>query len=134
MKICPVCGTAVMVKLHIICEQRDHGVWSVAGADSVDALADMCEHPVNECYCPNDNCGNAHIYHDSSKLVEAAVIPYNPLTGMVTIDQLKEYYYSVVDPRYPGNIPQHDKKFLEWVNTCIGHHPWQGTMMETIDA
>ena len=134
MKICPVCGTAVMVKLqHIILGQQDHGVWAIAGIHSGDELADMCEHPMNEVYCPNEACGNAHVYADSRKIMEVAVIPCDPLSGMVTIDQLKDYYYSVIDPRYEGNRPQEDEKFIEWTQECIGHYPWQGIMGEALD-
>lgn len=133
MKVCPICGTAVRVKLHAILIQQDHGVWAIAGADSMDDLADMCEYPMNECYCPNELCGNAHVYTDSSKLMEVTVIPYNPLCGMVTIDQLKEYYYAVIDPRNPDNIPQHDERFIAWTEECIGHYPWQGLMGEALD-
>jgi hypothetical protein len=133
MKLCPICGTAVMVKMHMLLGQIDHGVWVIAGANSADALADMCEQPMNECYCPNESCGDAHVYTDSSKLMEVTTIPCNPLSGMVTIDQLKDYYYSVIDPKYPENRPREDEHFLEWVSTCIGHQPWQGVVMECID-
>lgn len=133
MKLCPICGTAVMVKKNMLLGQVDHGVWVIAGANSVDALADMCEDPRTECYCPNESCGDAHVYADDGRLHELTTIPYNPLGGMVTIDQLKDYYYSVIDPKYPANRPREDEHFLEWVSKRIGHQPWQGTMMECID-
>ena len=133
MKICPICGTAVMVKMNLILGQQDHGVWAIAGINSADDLADACEHPMNECYCPNESCGNAHIYSDSSKLMEVATIPYDPLSGMVTIDQLKEYYYSVIDPRDSFNIPLHDDRFIKWSEECIGHFPWYGVVGEALD-
>ena len=133
MKSCPICSASVIVKTKLCFEQDWEGNWKICGVSNQDDLNDICENPVNEVVCPNELCGNGYIYTDPSKLVLVHIIPYDPSIGMVTDEQLKDYYYSVVDPRAPGNIPKQDDKYEKWKLSCVGFEPWHGTVMEALD-
>lgn len=133
MKSCPICNSPLVVKVQLGFEQDWEGNWKICGVSNADDLNDICENPVNEVVCPNELCGNASIYSDPSKLILVYIIPYDPSIGMVTDEQLKDYYYSVVSPRLPGNIPQHDKAYEQWKLSCVSFTPWSGTMCEALD-
>ena len=133
MKSCPICNSPLVVKAQLALEQDLEGNWKICGVSNQDDLNSICENPVNEAYCPNELCGNAYIYQDPAKLILVYTIPYDPDIGMTTDEQLKDYYYSVVDPRYPGNIPQQDKAYEHWKLSCVDFSPWQGTVMEALD-
>lgn len=134
MKSCPICGATVIAKVQLGFEQDWEGNWKICGVSNQDDLNDICENPVNEVVCPNELCGNAHIYSDPSKLILVYIIPYDPSVGMVTDEQLKDYYYSVVDPRAPNNIPKQDKAYEHWKLNYISFTPWSGTMCEALDV
>ena len=133
MKSCPICGAPVIVKAQLCFEQDLEGNWKICGVSNADDLNDICENPVNEVFCPNELCGNAYIYSDPSKLILVYTIPYDPDIGMTTDEQLKDYYYSVVNPRAPGNIPNRDEEYERWKLTCLSFTPWHGTVMEALD-
>lgn len=134
MKSCPICGAPVIAKVQLGFEQDWEGNWKICGLSNIDDLNDICENPVNEAVCPNVLCGNAYIYSDPSKLILVYTIPYDPSIGMVTDEQLKDYYYSVIDPRAPGNIPNRNEAYENWKLNYISFTPWSGTIMETLDV
>ena len=133
MKSCPICSAPLVVKVQLGFEQDWEGNWKICEVSNADDLNDICENPVNEAVCPNPLCGNAYIYSDPSKLILVYTIPYNQSIGMVTDDQLKDYYYSVVDPRLSNNIPKHDEAYENWKLNYVGFEPWSGTVMEALD-
>lgn len=133
MKSCPICGAPLVVKAQLCLEQDWEGNWKICGVSSIDDLNTICDNPVNEVVCPNELCGNAYIYSDPSKLILVYTIPYDPEIGMVAEEQLKDYYYSVVNHRAPGNIPQHDKAYENWKLECVSFSPWVGMMAEALD-
>ena len=61
------------------------------------------------------------------------IIPYDPSIGMTADENLKDYYYSVVDPRAPGNIPKRDEAYEHWKLNCVGFEPWSGAVWEALD-
>lgn len=134
MKSCPICNSPLVVKAQLGFEQDWEGNWRICGVSNTDDLNDLCENPVNEAVCPNVLCGNAYIYSDPSKLILVYTIPYDPSIGMVTDEQLKDYYYSVIDPRAPGNIPNRNEAYENWKLNCVGFEPWHGTVMEALDV
>ena len=134
MKSCPICGMPLIVKAQLALEQDWESNWKICGVSNADDLNAICENPVNEAYCPNELCGNAYIYNDPSKLILVYTIPYDPDIGMVDDEQLKDYYYSVVDPRLPGNIPKQDDKYENRKLSCVGFEPWSGTLLEALDV
>lgn len=134
MKQCPICGAGVIVTVHAAAKQDWEGKWHLADALTQDDFDSMCENPVNECICPNQMCGHAYVYSDNTKLILVKVIHYDPSIGMVTDNQFKDYYYSVVDPRNPGNIPLNDERYEYWKHNCVSFMPWSGCVMEAVDA
>lgn len=134
MKVCPICGASLIATVHIGMQQDWEGNWKLCGVDSQDDINNMAENPLNEARCPNVQCGNAYIFSDPSRLIQRAVIAPDPSIRMVSDAQLKEYYYSVVDPRYPDCIPQQDKAYEHWKESCVAFIPWSGTIMEAFDV
>jgi hypothetical protein len=133
MKSCPICGAPLVVKAQLGFEQDLEGNWKICGVSNANDLNTICENPVNEAVCPNTLCGNAYIYSDPSKLILVYTIPYDPDIGMVAEEQLKDYYYSVVNPRAPGNIPNRDEAYEHWKLSCVDFEPWSGTLLEALD-
>lgn len=134
MKVCPICGASLIATVHVGMQQDWEGNWKPCGVDSQDDINIMAENPDNEVRCPNEVCGAAYIFWEPSKLNQRAVIPYDPRIGTVSDAQLKEYYYSVVDPRYPECIPQNDVAYERWKKFCVAFIPWSGTIMEALDV
>lgn len=134
MKICPICGASLIAIAHVDMQQDWEGNWRVCGVESQDYINNIAENPDNVVRCPNEVCGNAYIFWDSAKLSQRAVIPYDPRIGTVSDTQLKEYYYSVVDPRGPAHIPSVDKAYENWKNGYVSFVPWCGTIVEAIDV
>lgn len=134
MKVCPICGASLISAVHVGMQQDWEGNWKICGVESQEDINDIAENPLNEARCPNIQCGNAYIFSDPSRLIQRKIIPYDPSIGTVSDATLKEYYYSVVDPRGPAHIPNVDKAYEHWKEGCVSFIPWCGTIMEALDV